>query len=68
MSIEVLNKSEIEEVSGGLSICIGEGTTSLLNLNLNLEGVFGVVGGVVTQVVGLVQSLLGGLLGGLKLC
>ncbi|MBK6744210.1 MAG: hypothetical protein KA271_06120 [Propionivibrio sp.] len=60
MAIQVLNKQEINEVSGGLSIAIGD--NPILNGVLSLAP-----GGIFTLVGGLLQGLLN-MLCGLRGC
>lgn len=67
MAIEVLNKNEINEVAGGLSVGVSEGAIPLLNLDLNMIGALGVVFGAATAVIGIAKGLLHTVLGTLNL-
>ncbi|MCA1977843.1 MAG: hypothetical protein LDL19_01265 [Thiobacillus sp.] len=57
MSIEVLNKAEMSEVSGGLSIAVGDNPILNGGFNLTPGGTFTLLG----SLLGGAMGLLGGL-------
>lgn len=63
MTIEVLNRQEIEAVAGGLSLAVGDNPALNLSMSLSPSGLLSLVGGVAGGVLGLVGGLLTGVKG-----
>lgn len=61
MSMQVLNQAEMSEVSGGLSIAVGDNPILNGGFNLTPGGVFTLVGSLLGGALGLVSGLFGAL-------
>ncbi|MCA1925497.1 MAG: hypothetical protein LDL16_04360 [Thiobacillus sp.] len=61
MSMQELNQAEMSEVSGGLSIAIGDNPILNGGFNLTPGGTFNLLGSLLAGALGLLGGLLGGL-------